>query len=168
MEHERGAPVSSSGLYLAGKDYYDESLYNQRQVESSHDQYYEEEERMYQTSHPHPRVAMLKNTNIEADMMARRQDMSAGRKVHYSAKEEEGYLRPAYRRYQSPSPGPRQRHQNPGGHHRSRRAYSDERDRLTEGRVLAVRGDKFDNNYYNNSCGADTERLIEEEMQYNA
>ena len=167
---------ATSTLYLPGKDYYDESLYNQRQprpprqTEPLHDQYYEEEERMYHTTHPHPRVAMLKNTNIEADMLARRQDSGSSRKVHYSSKEEEGsYLRPAYRRYQSPSPGPRQRHTNPGGHHRSRRAYSDERDRLTDsGRAIGGRGDKFDNSYYNNNCAADTERLIEEEMQYNA
>ena len=107
---------------------------------------------MYHGTHPHPRVAMLKNTNVEADMLARRQDSGSSRKVHYSSKDEEGgYLRPAYRRYQSPSPGPRQRHQNPGGHHRSRRAYSDERDQLTDsGRGIAGRGDKFDNSYYNN------------------
>jgi len=178
---ERGEPrdcmdTATSTLYLPGKDYYDESLYNQRhpnpprQAEASHDQYYEEEERMYHGTHPHPRVAMLKNTNVEADMLARRQDSGSSRKVHYSSKDEEGgYLRPAYRRYQSPSPGPRQRHQNPGGHHRSRRAYSDERDQLTDsGRGIAGRGDKFDNSYYNNNCAADTERLIEEEMQYNA
>ena len=163
----------ASTLYLPGKDYYDESLYNQRQPnharqsERSHDQYYEDEERMYHATHPHPRVAMLKNTNVEADMLARRQDSSTNRKVHYSSKEEEGgYLRPTYRRYQSPSPGPRQRHQNPGGHHRSRRAYSDERDRLTG--VGGTRGEKFDNSCYNNNSAADTERLIEEELQYNA
>ena len=164
---------SAPTLYLPGKDYYDESLYNQRQPniarqsDRSGDQYYEEEERLYHATHPHPRVAMLKNTNVEADMLARRQESSTSRKVHYSSKDDEGgYLRPGYRRYQSPSPGPRQRHQNPGGHHRSRRAYSDERDRLSG--VGGGRGEKYDNSYYNNNCAADTERLIEEEMQYNA
>ena len=140
------------------------------------DQYYEEqEERMYL----YPRVAVLKNTNVEADMLARTRQETRNRPGG------------GYRRYQSPSPGPRQRHHNqaPERQHRSRRAYSDERDRLLDSvrgmgvrgddiripegsggcvRGMTTRGDKYDNSYYNNSCMADTDRLIEEEMQYNA
>ena len=47
----------------------------------------EEEERLYNNA-SHPRVAMLKNTNIESELLARRREYggsgSAGRRVHYS------------------------------------------------------------------------------------
>ena len=44
----------------------------------------EEEERLYNNA-THPRVAMLKNTNVESEMLARRREYgAAGRRVHYS------------------------------------------------------------------------------------
>ena len=59
---------------------------------------------------PQPRVSVLKNTNIEAEMSARRQ--VEGRRVHYSKEDPE---MEHYHRYQSPSPGPRHRQQlHPG------------------------------------------------------
>ena len=75
---------------------------------------YEEEPRL------HPRVAVLKNTNIEADIMSRTRQH--GRRVHYSLQEDEDFSK--YHRYQSPSPGPRERHHHPGQRqHRSRRNF---------------------------------------------
>ena len=134
-----------------GKEYYD--LYPG---------YYEEEEL------PRPRAAVLKNTNIEAELLSqRRQGEATGhRRVHYSVQDQEDIEYAAYHRwgpvtlpgfdsfiltsllafercdvrllakpfssihciypsrYQSPSPGPRQRHHHPGDrHHRSRRTF---------------------------------------------
>ena len=46
----------------------------------------EEEERLYNNA-AHPRVAMLKNTNIESELLARRREYGGGgggRRVHYS------------------------------------------------------------------------------------
>ena len=141
-ERDGGGPP-----YLAGKDYYDPGLYD-----------YYEEERVWTSPSPHPRVSVLKNTNIEAEMSARRQVevMSRGRRVHYATKEvdeeedeeELEYEASLYHRYQSPSPGPRQRQQHPAVH-RSRRTYSE------EGR------------YYNNNT-REVEMICEDEMQYNA
>ena len=145
--------------YLAGKDYYQPGLYD----------YYEEEEPLWASPSPslHPRVSVLKNTNIEAEMSARRQVevMSRGRRVHYATKEVEEeeeeaeleYEASLYHRYQSPSPGPRQRQQHPAVH-RSRRTYSEEREGR-EGRDQA--------RYYNNNI-REVEMLCEDEMQYNA
>ena len=138
--------------YLAGKDYYDPGLYD-----------YYEEERVWSSPSPHPRVSVLKNTNIEAEMSARRQVevMSRGRRVHYATKEVEEedeeeleYEASLYHRYQSPSPGPRQRQQHPAVH-RSRRTYSEDRDQGREAR------------YYNNNI-RQVEMLCEDELQYNA
>jgi len=109
---------SEPGVYLAGKDYYDESLYNQRKpttpLSSLHNNfggYYDDEERLYGPSQVHPRVAMLKNTNIESELRGR-VDYTDNRRVHYQERE--------YRRQESPSPGPRQRAAYPV-EHRSRR-----------------------------------------------
>ena len=137
-------------LYLAGKDYYDPGLYD-----------YYEEEAAWPSPSPHPRVSVLKNTNIEAEMSARRQERQVeGRRVHYATKEEEEeeeeeleYSASLYHRYQSPSPGPRQRQQHPGVH-RSRRTYSQE-------------GEGREGRYYNNNL-RDVEMLCDDEMQYNA
>lgn len=159
-------PDPTSNLYLPGKDYYDPPHYTQSehgdcdpyqggllerggQAGGRHMNNFraqEEEERLYNNA-THPRVAMLKNTNVESEMLARRREYgAAGRRVHYSDREED-YGTSYNRRHQSPSPGPRQRPENPGGHHRSRRLqYSDSRED------------------YNHM---DTRRLLEEET-YNA
>lgn len=161
------AEPTTSNLYLPGKDYYDPPHYPDHPDMRESDPYLErpplprnlnnfraqeEEDRLYNNA-AHPRVAMLKNTNIESELLARRREYggggSGGRRVHYSdssfcAEDYGGYSR----RYQSPSPGPRPR-QDSGSHHRSRRLqYSDERE-----------------DYHNHM---DTSRLIEEEAQYNA
>ena len=142
--------VFSERAYLAGKDYYDPGLYLA--------EYYEEERGWPSPSPQPPRVSVLKNTNIEAEMSARRQ--VEGRRVHYATKEEEEeeleYSASLYHRYQSPSPGPRQRQQHPGVH-RSRRTYSEEREGMEE----------REGRYYNNNI-REVQMLCEDEMQYNA
>ena len=66
-----------------GKEYYD--LYPG---------YYEEEEL------PRPRVAVLKNTNIEAELLSqRRQGEATGRRVHYSVQDQEDIEYAAYHRW---------------------------------------------------------------------
>jgi len=160
-------PEPTNNLYLPGKDYYDPPHYPDHPDMREPDPYLErpalprnlnnfraqeEEDRLYNNA-THPRVAMLKNTNIETELLARRREYggngsSGGRRVHYSDSSFCGDDYGGYsRRYQSPSPGPRPR-QDTGGHHRSRRLqYSDERDDYNQ---------------------MDTSRLIEEEAQYNA
>ena len=123
---------------------------------------YEEEPRL------HPRVAVLKNTNVEADIMSRTRQH--GRRVHYSLQEDEDFSK--YHRYQSPSPGPRERHHHPGQRqHRSRRnfrlhcmffykifilCFSDERDqahlfqeRYNSNILLDMREEEDDDIFYN-------------------
>jgi hypothetical protein len=77
------------------------------------DSYYEEEERLVYPQ-PHPRVLMLKNTNIESELRGRGTTAEygggggrEGRRVHYQERGD-------YRRHQSPSPGPRDRALHPG------------------------------------------------------
>ena len=66
-----------------GKEYYD--LYPG---------YYEEEEL------PRPRAAVLKNTNIEAELLSqRRQGEASGRRVHYSVQDQEDIEYAAYHRW---------------------------------------------------------------------
>ena len=70
-------------IVCPGKEYYD--LYPG---------YYEEEEL------PRPRVAVLKNTNIEAELLSqRRQGEASGRRVHYSVQDQEDIEYAAYHRW---------------------------------------------------------------------
>ena len=70
-------------IVYPGKEYYD--LYPG---------YYEEEEL------PRPRVAVLKNTNIEAELLSqRRQGEVSGRRVHYSVQDQEDIEYAAYHRW---------------------------------------------------------------------
>ena len=75
---------------LPGRDYYDQSLYDQRNHPSisqpplSLQNNLHEEERLHNALHP--RVAMLKNTNIERDKRARQVSVTQphSKRVHYS------------------------------------------------------------------------------------
>ena len=70
-------------IVCPGKEYYD--LYPG---------YYEEEEL------PRPRAAVLKNTNIEAELLSqRRQGEATGRRVHYSVQDQEDIEYAAYHRW---------------------------------------------------------------------
>ena len=99
-----GGGFSSKKNYLPGKDYYDQSLYTQKQ---RNEQYYERNQLPGSYSHHHgsgtvadgqarsayhddqyyynnaqPRNSALKNTNIESEMLAR-EGAYRGRRVHY-------------------------------------------------------------------------------------
>ena len=69
-------------IVYPGKEYYD--LYPG---------YYEEEEV------PRPRVAVLKNTNIEAELLSQRRQEASGRRVHYSVQDQEDMEYAAYHRW---------------------------------------------------------------------
>ena len=85
-------PTTTTSIHfdLPGRDYYDQSLYDQRNHPSisqpplSLQNNLHEEERLRNALHP--RVAMLKNTNIEKDKRARQVSVTLphSKKVHYS------------------------------------------------------------------------------------
>jgi len=96
-------PTPSSGqLYLPGRDYYDQALYDRKHSRAisqlsmqnnlrDGQNHQQEQERLYNATHP--RVAMLKNTNIEKEKLSRQarrressrsQSLSPGKRVHYS------------------------------------------------------------------------------------
>ena len=122
---------SSSHLDLPGRDYYDQSLYDQRHdpamtqpppgLLNNQQNTRHEEERIRNALHP--RVAMLKNTNIEKERRARQasladhsrsQSTSPGKRVHYSGVDE--YDRRTYLEDTEDYPGTRShRRQEPDG-----------------------------------------------------